>query len=192
MASSTSNTAATSTGPPRPTQNLTNTHSTSASVAISESTTSKKRRNHRGGKKKKAATAVFHKASNIPVGTVRRASIELDKLGQPGTVGPQVSRWMVLRSDFEKLNISQGSSSNAHPSRKSLGPERVYEQGKPVEPRSQFSIPSILCTKVYIRPHPPPSAAIEPCACIQRRKRGRGRRFYRPYTSAVFVEPRAK
>ncbi|KAI4191123.1 MAG: hypothetical protein L6R41_000344 [Letrouitia leprolyta] len=43
---------ASSTAPPRPTQHLTNTNSTSASVTISESATGKKRRNHRGKKRK--------------------------------------------------------------------------------------------------------------------------------------------
>ncbi|KAL8836229.1 MAG: hypothetical protein Q9170_003006 [Blastenia crenularia] len=48
-----------STAQPRPTQGLINTHSTSASVVISESATSKKRRNHRGGKKKKSRRQSF-------------------------------------------------------------------------------------------------------------------------------------
>ncbi|KAL8974922.1 MAG: hypothetical protein Q9197_000835 [Variospora fuerteventurae] len=48
-----------STAPPRPTQALTATHSTSASVTISESATNKKRRNHRGGRKKKSRRQSF-------------------------------------------------------------------------------------------------------------------------------------
>ncbi|KAL9600733.1 MAG: hypothetical protein Q9219_002974 [cf. Caloplaca sp. 3 TL-2023] len=53
------NSAATSSkAPVRPTA-LTNTQSTSASVAISESATNKKRRNHRGGRKKKARRQSF-------------------------------------------------------------------------------------------------------------------------------------
>lgn len=48
-----------SAAPPRPTQALTATHSTSASVTISESATNKKRRNHRGGRKKKSRRQSF-------------------------------------------------------------------------------------------------------------------------------------
>ncbi|KAL8784606.1 MAG: hypothetical protein Q9213_003861 [Squamulea squamosa] len=44
---------------PRPTHALTNTQSTSASVAISEGTASKKRRNHRGGRRKKSRKQSF-------------------------------------------------------------------------------------------------------------------------------------
>ncbi|KAL8956759.1 MAG: hypothetical protein Q9193_005803, partial [Seirophora villosa] len=67
MASSSSKTAATpanadstsSVAPHRPTQALTTTHSTAASVTISESAASKKRRNHRGGRKKKSRRQSF-------------------------------------------------------------------------------------------------------------------------------------
>ncbi|KAL9594130.1 MAG: hypothetical protein Q9179_005533 [Wetmoreana sp. 5 TL-2023] len=53
------NASSSSTGPSRPTQALTDTRSTQASVTISEGATSKKRRNHRGGKRKKSRRQSF-------------------------------------------------------------------------------------------------------------------------------------
>ncbi|KAL8966040.1 MAG: hypothetical protein Q9183_003551 [Haloplaca sp. 2 TL-2023] len=83
-----------STAPSRPTNTLTNTNSTQASITIAEGNTGKKRRNHRGGKKKKSSRRQSFAVPNEEAGATDppRSSHDLAEPPASSSTRPPVYR----------------------------------------------------------------------------------------------------